>query len=118
MTGLDFFNPVSKNFSIPLSGGIAYSFVEDLPNGGGHFETSTFTYTSNPTMNRCFKAALTWQHGTFTLNNNGSLSLKPFAADGVVQVMDPCAATSVQQYAYSQCVSRDDGAMSKRFVVY
>lgn len=52
--------------------------------------------------NRCFKAALTWQHGTFTNNANGSLSLKPFAADGVVQVMDPCAATSVQQYAYNQ----------------
>lgn len=54
------------------------------------------------TKNRCFKAAVTWQHGTFTNNNNGSLSLKPFAADGVVQVMDPCAATSIQQYAYSQ----------------
>lgn len=46
MTGLQFFNPISKNFTVPLSGGIAYSFTEDLPNGG-HFETSTFTYTSN-----------------------------------------------------------------------
>ncbi|CAO1621845.1 unnamed protein product [Sympodiomycopsis kandeliae] len=101
MTGLQFFNPVKKNFTIPSSGGIAYSFLEDLPNGG-HFETSTFTFTSNPTSNRCFKAALTWQHGTFTNNANGSLSLKPFAADGMVQVMDPCAAVSVQLYPYSQ----------------
>ena len=54
------------------------------------------------TSNRCFNAALTWQHGTFTNNANGSLSLQPFAVDGIVQVMDPCAATSVAQYSYNQ----------------
>lgn len=46
ITGLDFFNPISQNFTMPTSGGVSYSFVEDTP-GGGHFETSTFTFTSN-----------------------------------------------------------------------
>lgn len=101
LTGIDFFNPILKNFTIPKVGGVSYSFVEDLPDGG-HFETSTFRFTSNPGTNRCFTAALTWQHGTFTNNANGSLSLKPFAPDGYVQVMDPCAATSTSIYAYDQ----------------
>ncbi|CAO1624529.1 unnamed protein product [Parajaminaea phylloscopi] len=101
MTGINFFNPILKNFTIPTAGGISYSFTHDTA-GGGHFETSTFRFTSNPVKNRCFTAALTWQHGTFTLNANGSLSLTPFAADGYVQVMDPCAATSTQIYSYNQ----------------
>lgn len=45
-TAQNFFNPISKNFTIPSGGGISYSFVEDLADGG-HFETSSFTYTSN-----------------------------------------------------------------------
>ncbi|PWN24589.1 hypothetical protein BDZ90DRAFT_224687 [Jaminaea rosea] len=101
LTGLDFFNPIEKNFTIPTSGGISYSFIEDLPTGG-HFETSQFRFTSNPSSNRCFTAALTWQHGTFTNNANGSLSLTPYAPDGYVQVMDPCAAQSTQIYSYNQ----------------
>jgi hypothetical protein len=66
--------------------------------------------TADPSIaaanNRCFKAALTWQHGTYTFNANNSLSLRPFAPDGYVQVMDPCAGTSVNKYNYNQCVPR------------
>ncbi|PWO01026.1 hypothetical protein FA09DRAFT_327729 [Tilletiopsis washingtonensis] len=96
-TGLGFFNPITKDFTMPKAGGISYSFTND-----GFFETSTYSYTSNPANNRCFKAALTWQHGTYTFNANNSLSLRPFAPDGYVQVMDPCAGTSVNKYNYNQ----------------
>jgi hypothetical protein len=61
-----------------------------------------FPPSPSAATNRCFTAALTWQHGTFTNNANGSLSLTPYAADGLVQVMDPCAAESTAQYSYSQ----------------
>ncbi|PWN44980.1 hypothetical protein IE81DRAFT_320574 [Ceraceosorus guamensis] len=97
LTGLEFFNPIAKKFTVPRTSGIAYSFTND-----GFFETSTYTYTSNSANNRCFRAALTWQHGSYTFNPNGSISLTPFAPDGYVQVMDPCAGTSVAQYQYKQ----------------
>lgn len=42
----DFFNPITKNFTIPTAGGVSYSFIEDTADGG-HFETSTFKFTSN-----------------------------------------------------------------------
>lgn len=63
---------------------------------------STLSLHPSAGTNRCFTAALTWQHGTFTNNANGSLSLTPYEPDGVVQVMDPCGKTSVEQYSYSQ----------------
>lgn len=31
-----------------------------------------------------------WQHGTFTLNPNGSLTLTPYAQDGRQLLSDPC----------------------------
>jgi hypothetical protein len=96
-TGLGFFNPISKNFTLPATSGVSYSFTED-----GFFETSQFTYKSNPQSNRCFTAALTWQHGKFTFNANNSLSLFPYAADGFVQVISPCGAQTVEVYHYNQ----------------
>lgn len=41
-----------------------------------------------------------WQHGTYTLNSNGSITLNPFAPDGRQQVQDMCAAKSnlIQQF--------------------
>lgn len=53
-------------------------------------------------MNRCFTAALTWQHGTYSFNANNSISLTPFAPDGYVQIMDPCGAQSIKTYVYNQ----------------
>ncbi|UZJ52865.1 hypothetical protein CBS101457_002185 [Exobasidium rhododendri] len=97
LTGVNFYNPVTKNFTVPPTSGVSYSFTDD-----GFFETSTFTYTSNSTQNRCFSAALTWQHGTYTFNANNSISLHPFVPDGYVQVMDPCAGQTIQQYLYNQ----------------
>lgn len=114
----NFYNPITKTFTVPRSGGISYSFTDD-----GFFETSTYRFESNrecslkraqlvarvltlapnaAANNRCFKASLTWQHGTYTFNANNSISLTPYAADGLVQVMDPCAAVSVAKYNYNQ----------------
>lgn len=31
-----------------------------------------------------------WQHGTFTVNSNGSLTLTPYAVDGRQLLSDPC----------------------------
>lgn len=31
-----------------------------------------------------------WQHGNFTVNGNGSLTLTPYAVDGRQLVSDPC----------------------------
>lgn len=79
----------------------------------------TFTYLAPlplASSNRCFTAALTWQHGTFTNNANGSLSLTPYAPDGYVQVMDPCAAQSTQIYSYNQCVQFAVPMPSRTFV--
>ena len=44
-----------------------------------------------------------WIHGTYTLNDNGSMTLNPFD-DGYQQVQDPCAAESnfIQQYNNSE----------------
>ena len=45
---------------------------------------------SHPT---CITGVVVWVHGTYTLNPNGSITMKPFG-DGFQQVQDPCAAVS------------------------
>lgn len=46
---------------------------------------------------------MVWIHGTYTLNDNSSLTLNPFS-DGYQQVQDPCAAESnfIEQYNNSE----------------
>lgn len=97
LTGLGFYNPITKNFTMPPTAGISYSFTND-----GFFETAQFVYTPNPKTNRCFTAALSWQHGKYTINANNSLSLQPYPADGYVQVISPCAGETVKNYYYNQ----------------
>lgn len=96
-TGLEFFNPITKDFTMPTTSGISYSFTND-----GFFEEAKYQFTSNPTTNRCFKASLIWQHGTYALHPNGSLTLTPFPADGSIQVLDPCGAQTSSLYHYSE----------------
>lgn len=96
-TGLEFFNPINQKFILPATAGISYSFDDD-----GHFEQSKYQFTSNAVTNRCFKASLIWQHGNYTLNANGSITLFPFPADGYIQVLDPCGAQTSAIYHYSE----------------
>jgi hypothetical protein len=39
----------------------------------------------------CPSAILQWQHGTYTIEANGSLILKPFAVDGRQVMSSPCS---------------------------
>ncbi|KAN0061718.1 Reversal of tor2 lethality [Thecaphora frezii] len=96
-TGLGFFNPIIQRFTLPSNAGISYSFTED-----GFFETSKYRFESNAKTNRCFKATLIWQHGTYKMHPNGSITLHPFGPDGYVQVIDPCAATTTQIFHYNE----------------
>lgn len=96
-TGLDFFNPVTQEFKLPATAGISYSFTDD-----GFFEEARYQFTSNAVTNRCFKASLIWQHGTYQFHTNGSITLTPFPADGYVQVLDPCGAQTSSIYRYSE----------------
>lgn len=96
-TGLEFFNPVTQEFVLPATAGISYSFTDD-----GFFEEAKYQFTSNAVTNRCFKASLIWQHGTYEFHTNGSITLTPFPADGYVQVLDPCGAQTSAIYHYSE----------------
>lgn len=52
----------------------------------------------------CATAVVIWQHGTYEVHANGSLTLNPaiWAEDGRIQVQDPCAATTNLLTYYSQ----------------
>lgn len=43
-----------------------------------------------------------WQHGTYTINTNGSLSLTPFAVDGRQLLSEPCQADTSTYTRYNQ----------------
>lgn len=96
-TGIEFFNPVTQEFKLPATSGISYSFTDD-----GFFEEARYQFVSNPVTNRCFKASLIWQHGTYAFHSNGSITLSPFPADGYIQVLDPCGAQTSSIYSYSE----------------
>ena len=52
-------------------------------------------------MPNCITGVMLWHHGTFTFNNNGSITLHPLK-DGYQQIQDPCAAESNFIESYSQ----------------
>jgi len=43
-----------------------------------------------------------WQHGTYTVNANGSLSLQPFAVDGRQLLSTPCNYDNAIYTRYNQ----------------
>ncbi|KAF7504043.1 hypothetical protein GJ744_002872 [Endocarpon pusillum] len=85
-TGPGFYNPVTDRLTEPNHPGISYSFTED-----GHYEEAYYRAISNPTQPACPSAVLQWQHGTYTLEANGSLILKPFEVDGRQVMSSPCS---------------------------
>jgi hypothetical protein len=89
----------SRNSDIP-----SLSF---LSTDDGFFEEAQYRYNSNPADPRCITAFILWQHGRYQLNNNGSLTLYPFSADGRIQVQDPCAAVTNLITYYDQTVRFD-----------
>ncbi|KAN0061993.1 Reversal of tor2 lethality [Thecaphora frezii] len=94
LTGLQFYNPISETFTYPLSAGQSYSFTDD-----GFWEQALYMYNTNPSKPQCVSAQLIWQHGTYTLNSNNTLTLNTFKGDGRQQISDYCAEVSnVVQY--------------------
>jgi len=102
VTGVGFCNPINFTFTYPATTGISYSFTTDvLPDGSaGYFEEAQYRFTGNGSQPTCIIGVVQWQHGTYTLNSNGSMTLNPFASDGRQQVQDMCAAQSniIQQF--------------------
>lgn len=92
-TGPGFYDPVDELLIEPSLPGISYSFTKD-----GHWEMATYLVNANPKDPSCPSAALTFQHGTYTLNENGSLTLDPIAVDGRQLVSDPCNDKNISAY--------------------
>jgi len=97
LTGAGFANPVNFSFTYPLTTGIAYSFTDD-----GAFEEAQYRFVANGSEPHCVKTIVIWQHGTYTIHTNNSITMVPIAADGRIQVQDPCAATTSTMYYYDQ----------------
>jgi len=101
-TGVGFANPVNFTFTYPNTTGISYSFTtEELSDGSaGYFEEAQYRFTGNGSRPTCIVGVVQWQHGTYTINANNSITLNPFASDGRQQVQDMCAANSniIQQF--------------------
>ncbi|KAL7412927.1 chaperone for protein-folding within the ER, fungal-domain-containing protein [Mrakia frigida] len=98
-TGMGFVSPLNYSFTYPATTGMAYSFT-----GDGFFEESAYRFVSNASLPNCIQAVVYWQHGTYTLESNGSIVLTPFSADGRIQVQDPCAAVTNIITLYDQTV--------------
>jgi len=103
LTGGDFCIPAEMKFTYPQNTGIAYSFTNT-----GFFEEAQYRYNSNGTAPNCIQGVIFWQHGTYTLNDDGSMTLNPFSSDGRIQVQDPCAATTNIITYYNQITQYAD----------
>lgn len=85
LTGPDFYDPVDELLIEPALPGISYSFTED-----GFWEEAIYQVTSNGSMPTCATGSLIFQHGTYELADNGTLTLYPFEVDGRQLLSDPC----------------------------
>lgn len=117
-----FADPLNYSFTYPLTTGIAYSLcvvplvpgaregfsspmsLFALSTDDGFFEEAQYRFNSNNSKPNCIQAVVFFQHGTYEMHTNGSLVLTPFAADGRIQVQDPCAAESNLITLYEQTV--------------
>ncbi|SPO47261.1 related to ROT1 - molecular chaperone in the endoplasmic reticulum [Moesziomyces antarcticus] len=97
LTGLNFYDPVNNSFIYPATAGQSYSFTND-----GYWEQALYLYNTNPAKPNCVSAQLIWQHGTYILNPNNTLTLNIFKGDGRQQVSDRCAEKSNYVQSYDQ----------------
>ncbi|PWZ01165.1 hypothetical protein BCV70DRAFT_90659 [Testicularia cyperi] len=97
VTGSGFYNPVNNSFVYPAVAGQSYSFTDD-----GYWEQALYLYNTNPAKPNCVSAQLIWQHGTYLLNSNNTLTLNIFKGDGRQQVSDRCAENSNYVQSYDQ----------------
>lgn len=97
LTGPGFYDPVSEKLIEPKLTGISYSFTSD-----GHYEESYYRAIANPQNPNCPSGIMQWQHGTFTYNANGSLSMTPIAVDGRQLLSSPCEGKNSIYTRYNQ----------------
>ncbi|AET37877.1 Rot1p Ecym_2124 [Eremothecium cymbalariae DBVPG len=84
-TGPGFFDPTEELLIEPSLPGISYSFTED-----GFFEEASYRVVGNARDHKCPTAVMTFQHGTYKIEANGTLVLTPFGVDGRQLVSEPC----------------------------
>ncbi|KAL4790693.1 protein rot1 [Aspergillus venezuelensis] len=101
-TGPGFYNPIEDKFIEPKLPGISFSFTED-----GYFEEAFYRALANPTNPECPKGIMQWQHGTYTVNPDGSLHLTPIASDGRQLLSDPCESSKGMYTRYNQTEKYD-----------
>lgn len=74
--------------------------VSNAPFGSSDRTNLTpFFLASNP---ECAEGIMLWQHGTYSLEPNGSLVLKPFTSDGRQLLSRPCASDYATYTRYNQ----------------
>ncbi|KAF9046264.1 chaperone for protein-folding within the ER, fungal-domain-containing protein [Panaeolus papilionaceus] len=96
VTGAGFADPVKVTFTYPKTTGVSYSFSDSM-----HYEIARYRFNSNGSEPTCITGIVSWVHGTYSLNANGSITMTPFP-DGFQQIQDPCAAVSnfVEPYEF------------------
>ena len=92
-----FYDPLNDRLIEPSLPGISYSFT-----GDGHYEEAYYRAIPNPQNPACPSAIMQWQHGSFTYNSNGSLSLTPIAVDGRQLLSSPCEGSNSIYTRYNQ----------------
>ncbi|SCU78273.1 LANO_0A02586g1_1 [Lachancea nothofagi CBS 11611] len=97
-TGPDFYDPVEELLKEPSLPGISFSFTED-----GYFEEAIYQVEGNPKDPGCPLAVIIYQHGKYDIQDNGTLTLTPFAVDGRQLLSQPCEDDGVSVYSrYNQ----------------
>ncbi|GAA5951425.1 hypothetical protein JCM8115_005146 [Rhodotorula mucilaginosa] len=99
LTGPSLGVPYNNSFIYPNVTGYSFSFTDD-----GYFEQTQFTWNANATDPHCVEAVLLWQHGTYEVLSNGSITTNPtvFEGDGRIQTQNACSAISSNIYYYNQ----------------
>ncbi|KIY68956.1 hypothetical protein CYLTODRAFT_315949, partial [Cylindrobasidium torrendii FP15055 ss-10] len=85
-TGSGFANPAEMTFTYPKTTGWSVSFSQN-----NEYEWAQYTFSPNATDPTCIIGYVMWQHGTYTEEVNGTLSMKSFD-DGYQQVQNACGA--------------------------
>ncbi|KAJ5217085.1 Protein r.t1.c1 [Penicillium chermesinum] len=85
LTGPTFYDPLEDKFIEPILPGISYSF-----DANGYYEEAFYRALANPSDPSCPSGIMQWQHGSYVVFPNGSLSLHPIAVDGRQMLSEPC----------------------------
>ncbi|CAE6337122.1 unnamed protein product [Rhizoctonia solani] len=88
-------NPVSFAFNVPEqhtgTSSASYSFTDD-----GFWEQCVYRLVSHGSSS-CTKGVTIYQHGTYQLHSDGSITLSPYWQDGRIQILDPCTSSNTDQ---------------------